>query len=176
MKCFWLFLYLFFLKYLPATDSNFPCSKLVRKWRSSVGKYLFDSCGKNVNIEKNADFGMGRGIVIGNNSGLGINCKVRGPLNIGDNVMMGPDVMIFTSNHVMSRVDVPMNQQGNTGREKVIIGNDVWVGARVIILPGVVIGNGAVLGAGTVVAKNVPKYAVVVGNPAKIIKYRKNEK
>lgn len=173
MKCFWLFLYLFFLKYLPATDGSFPCSKLVRKCRSSVGKHLFDSCGEYVNIEKNADFGTGRGIVVGKNSGLGINCKVRGPLEIGDNVMMGPDVMIFTSNHRMSRIDVPMNQQGDADRKKVTIGNDVWIGARVIILPGVIIGDGAVLGAGTVVAKDVPEYAVVVGNPARIVKYRK---
>lgn len=164
------------MKYLPATDGSFPCSNLVRKCRSAVGKHLFDSCGECVNIERNADFGTGKGLVVGKNSGLGINCKVRGPLEIGDNVMMGPDVMIFTSNHVMSRVDIPMNQQGSTVREKVIIGNDVWIGARVVILPGVVIGDGAVLGANAVIAKNVPEYAVVVGNPARVIKYRKNEK
>lgn len=76
--------------------------------RSSVGKKLFDKCGKNINIEKGADFGTGRGISVGDNSGLGINCKVRGPLDIGDNVMMGPDVIILTNSHNFGRTDIPM--------------------------------------------------------------------
>jgi len=58
----------------------------------------------------------------------------------------------------------------------VIIGNDVWIGARAIILPGVTIGNGAVIGAGAVVTKDVPSYAIIGGVPAKIIKYRYSEK
>ena len=56
---------------------------------------------------------------------------------------------------------------------KVTIGNDVWIGMRSIIMPGVKIGNGAVIGAGAIVTKNVPDYAIVGGVPAKIIKYRK---
>lgn len=60
-------------------------------------------------IEKGTDFGSGEGISIGNNSGLGINCKVRGPLEIGDNVMMGPDVVIMTNSHNFERIDIPMN-------------------------------------------------------------------
>lgn len=72
---------------------------------------VFDHCGRNVNIERNADFGMGRGIIIGDNSGLGVNCSVRGPLEIGANVMMGPDVIIMTNSHNTSRIDIPMNQQ-----------------------------------------------------------------
>lgn len=140
--------------------------------RSSVGKHLFDSCGDNINIEKNANFGNGMGIVIGNNSGLGINCKVRGPLTIGDDVMMGPDVMIFVSNHKTSCTDIPMRLQGSTSRKRVIIEDDVWIDARVIILPGVKIGKGSIIGAGAVVTKDVPQYSVVAGNPAKIIKSR----
>ena len=56
-----------------------------------------------------------------------------------------------------------------------IIGNDVWIGQRVIILPGVRIGDGVIIGAGAVVTKDVPDYAVVAGNPARIIKYRKED-
>lgn len=58
------------------------------------------------------------------------------------------------------------------GRQQIIIGNDVWIGAYATILGGVRIGNGAVIGAGAVVAKDVPPYAVVVGNPARIVRYR----
>ena len=169
----WLFLYLVFLKHLPATDNRYIFSKLIRKIRSSVALYLFDSCGSNINIEKDADFGSGQGISIGDNSGLGINCRVRGPLTIGNDVMMGPDVVIMTNSHNFDRIDIPMNVQGSAIPKKVIIGNDVWIGTRVIILPGVTIGNGAIIGAGAVVTKDIPDMAIVGGCPAKIIRYRK---
>ena len=63
----------------------------------------------------------------------------------------------------------------STAKGNVVLGNDVWVGAKVIILSGVTIGDGAVIGAGSVVVKDVPSYAVVVGNPAKVVKYRFDE-
>lgn len=66
-----------------------------------------------------------------------------------------------------------MCQQGSLPKQKVTIGNDVWIGTRVVILPGVHIGNGSIIAAGAVVSKDVPKYAVVGGVPAKVIKYRK---
>lgn len=172
MRYFWLFLYVFFLKHLPATDNGYPVSMIIKKMRSFVGKHLFDKCGTNINIEKVADFGSGKGISLGSNSGLGINCKVRGPLEIGDNVMMGPDVVIMTNSHNFERIDIPMNIQGSAVPKRVVIGNDVWIGTRVIILPGVTIGNGAIIGAGAVVTKDVPDMAVAGGCPAKVIKYR----
>ena len=86
---------------------------------------------------------------------------------------MGPDVLVFTSNHESGRTDIPMRLQGNGATKQVTICSDVWIGARVIILPGVSIGEGAVIGAGAVVTKDVPGYAVVGGVPAKIVGYRK---
>lgn len=69
-----------------------------------------------------------------------------------------------------------MGHQGMRISE-VVIGNDVWIGMRVIIMPGVKIGNGVVIGAGAVVTKDVPDFAIVGGVPAKIIRYRNsNEK
>ena len=62
--------------------------------------------------------------------------------------------------------------QNYSSPQKVTIGNDVWIGRRVIILPGVHIGNGAVIGAGAVVAKDIPEYAIAVGNPVVIKGYR----
>lgn len=115
---------------------------------------------------------QGGGISIGHGSGLGINCSVHGPLSIGDNVMMGPDVVILTHTHNIDRIDIPMGQQGSR-IAKVSIGNDVWIGMRSIIMPGVTIGSGAVIGAGAVVTKDVPDYAIVGGVPARIIKFRK---
>lgn len=173
MRYFWLFLYILFLKHLPPTDNGYPVSMIIKKMRSSVGKHLFDRCGTNINIEKGADFGSGKGILIGNNSGLGINSKVRGPLEIGANVMMGPDVVIMTNSHNFERIDIPMNIQGSAVPKKVVIGNDVWIGTRAIILPGTTIGNGAIIGAGAVVTKDVPEYGIVGGVPAKLIRSRK---
>lgn len=175
MKYLLLFFYLFFLKYLPATDNSIAVLRFVRILRSAVGKRILEGWGKNVNIEKGADFGTGSGIFLGNNSGLGINCKVRGPLVIGNNVMMGPDVLIFTSNHETKRTDIPMNKQGFSRLKQVTICDDVWIGARVIILPGVTIGEGSIIGAGAVVTKNIPPYSIAGGIPAKVLKSRNTD-
>ena len=111
---------------------------------------------------------------MGENSGLGINARVTGPLTIGSDVMIGPDVMIFTQNHETERLDIPMRLQ-TAPKKPVSIGDDVWIAARAIILPGVKIGRGAIIGAGAVVTKDVPEYAVVGGSPARIIKFRNGQ-
>ena len=74
--------------------------------------------GPNVNIEKGANFGTERGISIGMNSDLGINCKVRGPLEIGEDVMMGPNCIIITSSHNHSDISKHMIYQGDTAPQK----------------------------------------------------------
>ncbi len=113
------------------------------------------------------------GISIGNNSGLGIRCRVRGPLTIGNDVMMGPDVVILSGGHVFDRTDIPMRLQGGKKSRPTVIGDDVWIGTRAIIMPGVRIGSGVIIGAGAVVTKDVPDYAIVGGVPAKVLRYRK---
>lgn len=168
-----LIIYKLFLAWLPATNNTMFISRIIRIIRSVIACGCFEYHGKNVNIEKRADFGRGTGIIIGNNSGLGVNCSIRGPLEMGDNIMMGPDVTILTSVHDTTRTDIPMNQQGFLPNKKVTIGDDVWIGARVIILPGVNVGKGTIIGAGAIVTKDIPEYAVVAGVPAKVIKYRK---
>ena len=68
-----------------------------------------------------------------------------------------------------------MNKQGSQKEKPIYIGNDVWIGCNVILLPGVKIGNGVILGAGSVVRKNIPDYAIVYGNPAEIIDFRRRD-
>lgn len=153
-------------KYLPRSSAKLSGGVL----RSFFAKKIIESAGKNINIEKGATFS--RRLSIGNNSGLGVNCQAQGTVRIGDNVMMGPDVLIYTTNHEYGNIDVPMQQQGYQPEKPVSIGNDVWIGARVIILPGVHIGDGCVIGAGAVVTKDVPAYCVCAGNPAKVVKER----
>ena len=164
-----LILYYSFAKFLPAsTNRYFRWCRSVRRFFASK---CFDKCGKNVNVEKGADFGDGSGIVIGDNSGIGVNCSIHGPLTIGDNVMMGPEVVILTSSHNFDNIYIPMLKLGSSIKS-VVIGNDVWIGTRSIILPGVKIGNGVIIGAGAVVTKDIPDYAIVGGVPAKVIRFR----
>lgn len=142
-----------------------------RRFRQFCAKLILgERCGNWVNIERGVHFGDG--LTIGFGSGIGANSNIPSDVVIGDHVMMGQDVLMFTTNHETSRLDIPMGQQGFTKSKTIIIGNDVWIGARVIILPGVHIGNGAVVGAGAVVTKDIPDYEVWGGNPAHFLKTR----
>ena len=145
-------------------------SKIAKKIRGFWGKRILSSCGKNVNIERGAVFSPA--VSLGDNSGIGINCELYGPVTIGKNVMMGPDVVVYTKGHKFDRTDIPMMAQGSTEERPVAIGNDVWIGRRVMIMPGVTIGDGCVIGAGAVVTKDVPPYSVAAGVPAKVVKSR----
>ena len=167
-----LMVYYCFARHLPASDSRF--GRWARPLRRCVTKSLFKYAGRNINIEKGAYFGDGSQIGIGDNSGIGINCRVCGPVKIGDNVMMGPEVIVLTVSHKYDWLDVPMLEQGHKDPEPVTIGDDVWIGTRAIILPGISIGKGAIIGAAAVVTKDVPEYSIVCGNPAKVIKSRKD--
>ena len=113
----------------------------------------------------NADYGLN--IKIGKNVFINSGCcfQDQGGIEIGDNALIGQQVVIATLNHDMN----PTKRQ-NILPSPVKIGNDVWIGAKATILPGVTIGNGAVIAAGAVVTKDVPDLAVVAGIPAKIIK------
>ena len=163
-------LYYMFLQYLPRTDRFYM--KWVRTLRSKVGYYLFDHYGGG-NIEHGACFGTGKGLWMGKASGLCVNCQIQRPCHIGDYVLMGPDVVILTSNHKSDRLDLPIGAQGMTDSRKVTIGNYVWIGQRVLIMPGVTIGDGCIIAAGAVETKDVPSYSVVGGVPARILKSRK---
>ncbi len=165
------FLYYCFARHLPCT--GLPYSLGAGTLRRMLAKGMLEHCGKHVNIEHGAFFASGKDISIGNHSGLGIHCRVSGPLSIGDDVMMAPGVTIVTQNHETSDLSIPMRLQ-TAPKHKVTIGNDVWIGANAIILPGITIGNGAIVAGGAVVTRDVPDYAVVGGNPAKIIKNRKD--
>lgn len=165
-----LVLYYGFARHLPVSSNKYTL--WARFIRRLVCRPLFNYAGRNINIEKGAAFGTGSQIEIGDNSGIGINCQLFGPIKIGCDVMMSSDVIILTANHKFDRLDIPMRQQGSNSPRPVTIEDDVWIGTRVIILPGVKIAKGAIIGAGAIVTKDVPGYAIVGGNPAKIIKYR----
>lgn len=169
MALFWFVLYAGFAKHLPCSYARVGGG--ISRWlRYQCARRMFASCGTNVNLENGVS--CGRRIFIGNNSDLGIRCQVYGELHVGDHSFMGPDVVIYTQNHRFDDPDVPMMLQGSSVERPVWIGNDVWIGARVILLPGVRIGSHAIVGAGAVVTKDVEDWAIVGGNPARLIRYR----
>ncbi len=165
-----LVMYNLIAKKLPPSDSRFSFGS--KKIRGFCAKLIFNECGTNVNVDKGAR--ICSGISIGDNSGIGENSYLlSSEIYIGNDVMMGPECMMYTSNHVIEDTSRPMWHQGFTDPEPIVIEDDVWIGARVIILGGVTIGKGSVIGAGSVVTKSVEPYSIVVGNPAKLIKMRK---
>lgn len=114
-------------------------------------------------------------ISIGQRSGLP-NWSVidgRGGLEIGDDCMLGFENIILTSTHRSESVTLPMRDQGMYSAP-VKIGNDVWTGCRVVIVPGVTIGDHAIIGAGSVVTNDVPAWAIVGGVPARFIRDRRH--
>ena len=163
-------LYYGFAQWLP--PSYLPGGTIARKVRYAICRHCFARCGEDVNVESRAFFYSGAQITIGDCSGLGLRSHLHGRITIGDHVMMGEDVLILTRNHRFDAIDIPMDQQGLQEERPVVIGNDVWIGARVTILPGVNVGHGAVLAAGCIVTKDVPARAIVAGNPARVIRYR----
>lgn len=167
----WFAAYTLLAKPLPCSYSRWGGSFFKACRRFTAGK-LLAHCGQRVNIEHGATFGRGNTIWLGDDSDLGIDCDLRGEVHIGNCTIMGPEVVIWTVNHRFDRIDIPVLQQGNMPTEPVWIGDDVWIGTRAIILPGVRIGDHAIIGAGAVVAKDVPAWAIVAGNPARVIRFR----
>jgi acetyltransferase-like isoleucine patch superfamily enzyme len=118
----------------------------------------------NVIFSKIENIEIGERVFLGNGSQI----VAIGKIIIGDDTMIAPNVMILTGTH--STKNHPMWKE--TIIRPVTIGKHVWIGANSIILPGVKIADFAVIGAGAVISRHVPERAIVVGNPAKIIKYR----
>jgi len=110
-------------------------------------------------------------IIIGDNFYMNAGCHIQGNITFGCDVMIGPKTVMWGRDHGME-LGKPMKEQGHI-KQDIIVGDDVWIAASVTILKGVKIGNGAVIGAGAVVTKDIPEYAIAVGNPAKVVKYRK---
>jgi maltose O-acetyltransferase len=173
MKKIFIILYYAIARHLP--KSNAPVfGKPAMLFRRYLCERLFASCGEKLVVEKGAYFGKGADIRVGDEVGFGKNFQCRNVrLRVGNYLMMSEDVLFQGGIHHFDNIEVPMGHQGDSGKTDLEIANDVWIGARVIVLPGCKnIGNGVVIGAGSVVTKDVPDYAIIGGNPAKVIRFR----
>ena len=108
-------------------------------------------------------------VTIGNHTRIGIHCTVIGPVCIGNNVNLAQGITVTALNHNFEDTTKRIDEQG-ISTKPVVIGDDVWIGANAVILPGVTIGRHVVVAAGAVVTKDVPDNCVVGGVPAKVIK------
>jgi len=134
--------------------------------------------GSGTHLPPNVSLSNGSRIQIGRNTHIGEHCYLwagdsTGRIIIGDNVSLAPEVFITASDYQF-KAGVPFRQQPKCEKD-VILGNDIWLGARVIVTAGVTIGDGAIVGAGAVVTKDIPAGSIAVGVPAKVIGQRKEE-
>ena len=137
-------------------------------------KELFGSVGENPVVLPVFNCDNGQNIHVGDNFLANYNVTILDirEVRIGDNVMIGPNTLITTVGHPLN----PMGRRKHLGKATpVTIGNDVWIGGNVTILPGVNIGNNVVIAAGAVVTKDVPDNSLIGGIPAKVIKELVND-
>jgi maltose O-acetyltransferase len=137
--------------------------------RIQLLKELFGSMGENIYVEPNFRCDYGYNIHVGENFYANFDCVFLDvcEIRIGDNCLVAPGVHIYTAGHPINRVE---RTSGIEFGASVQIGNDVWIGGRAIINPGVTIGNNVIIASGSVVTKDVPNNVIVGGNPARIIK------
>lgn len=171
VRKFYFLIYLIFFK--NTAEDYRPYSLFFPKIRSFLVSNYLEKCGKELRVKKGGEISPKSSV--GDFSEIGTRALIQSNCIIGSNVIMGPDVKIYSKNHQFDNLDMPIRVQGEI-QLKTIIGDDVWIGANVIITAGCEIGNHIVIAAGSVVTKNIPDYAVIGGIPAKILKLRNKKK
>ena len=115
-------------------------------------------------------------LIIGDGCSINSNVQIgaaSGEIEIGNNVLIGPNVVLRAADHRIERTDIPIIMQGHVAG-KIIIEDDVWICSNVVITKDVVLGKGCVVSSGAVVTRDVPPFSVVGGVPAEVIRYRKS--
>ena len=167
MRYLWYFLYIAAFRYTP--ERYRPYALFFPAIRKFLVRRFATHAAQNIVVKSWAD--ISPNIQIGSRSEIGTRCLIQANVRIGKDVMMGPDVKIYSRNHGHDRIDIPMIDQGQI-EKAVVIGDDVWLGANCLIMPGVRIGNHCIIAAGAVVTKDTPDYAIMGGAPAKVVKMR----
>jgi len=136
---------------------------------AKTGKKFSSQIKCRIQCPGNVYFGDNSGINVG--TVIAANKDPLGKISFGSNVLIGHGCFFHSGNHIIEDLKKPIKEQGFKF-SPIIVEDNVWIGAKSIILSGVVIRSGAVIAAGSVVTKPVPENAIVGGNPAKLIRYR----
>jgi maltose O-acetyltransferase len=147
---------------LPA--NSFPGGDVFRRCRAWACRGFVAAAGEWVNIDAGVFIADGRHLSIGHGSSIGVGSRVYGAA-IGEGVMMGAGVTILKDNHALDADGRVLPNR--TSSSPPVIGDHSWIGDRVIILPGRMVGANAIVGAGAVVTRDVKDWSVVGGNPAR---------
>jgi len=170
MRSIFLFYYYLIASNLP--DVHYPGGKIYNWFRCSVLSHCLLGFGGFNKVDSHVYFANGVDVEIGSHCQINQQSRLVN-VKIGNQVMIAPEVVFLFQLHRTDRIDIPMIEQGTISFPQTIVHNDVWIGQRAIIMPGLEIGQGSIIGAGAVVTKDVPPYSVVAGSPARIIKERK---
>ncbi len=108
-------------------------------------------------------------VIIGDRTKIGLSNTIIGPVTIGNDIRLAQNITLSGLNHTYEDVSRPIHEQG-VSTAPIVIEDETWIGANVVILAGVTIGKHSIVAAGSIVTKNIPPYSVAVGNPARIIK------
>lgn len=137
--------------------------------RQKILEKLFERSNGNIYIEPDFHCDYGYNITVGKGFFANFNCVMLDvcKINIGENCFMGPGVHIYTVNHPLNHIE---RNLGKEYGQSVNIGNNVWIGGKSVINPGVNIGDNVVVASGSVITKHIPKSVLVGGNPVNIIK------
>lgn len=145
-------------------------SKIYGSVRMDTPPYRKFSLGRRSVVESYACINNAVGdVIIGDHTRIGLHCTVIGPVTIGSHVNLAQGITVTALNHNFEDAGLRIDEQG-VSTKAVTIGDDVWIGANAVILPGVTIGRHVVVAAGAVVTKDVPDHSLVAGVPAKVVK------
>jgi len=178
---------------LPISEIKTFLIKIITFWPTTVvgnflRKYLYTHQLKSIGVkpyfESGVRFGAPEKIEVGDNCIFGRNVNINAGLCngvfIGNDVAIADGSYLRSANHSFNRIDISIQKQGHTAAElnyrnrlySIIIDDNVWVGARAIILSGAWIGKGSIISAGAVVSSVIPPYSIVVGNPGRVVANR----
>ena len=142
------------------------------RWSARADVFPFNkfSLGANATIEDFCTVNNGVGdVIIGDDSRVGLGSVIIGPVTIGNQVILAQNIVLSGLNHTYTDVTIPIRLQKVT-TAPIIVEDEVWIGANVVVTAGVTIGKHSVVAGGAVVTKSIPPYSVAVGNPARVIK------
>ncbi|NLP04896.1 acyltransferase [Candidatus Fermentibacteria bacterium] len=169
IRSFWLIVYYIFACRLPGYF--FPGGKLFNRLRCFVISRILPAMGSNVRFNQGVYIGRGENVRIGSNSHINEGAHLAN-VEIGENVLIAPEVYFIARTHRCSDPHTPVALQGEQDHPATVVANGAWIGLRAVIMPGLRIGEGAIVGALSLVNRDVPDFCVVGGVPARVIRNR----